>query len=147
MTTSREIVRARHNKVFVRAKEQGIDLSEERRRYGGNTRALSFAAKKLINAGTPRQDADVLTIDNPPPIGVFDGGNKTFGLSGEVAGQQVCVIWGDTAGNRTIVLERSSNNPPPVEGYFFSFDNPSTIVVGSAPVVADALIVVYKSRG
>jgi len=145
MPTPRESVRARRNVVYNRAKEVGIDLSDERSRSGSNQRALALAAKKLINEGAPRQDAGRLTVDDPP-TGAFDGANTTYNLSGSVAGHQLAVIWGDVAGARTLALARSTDNPPPADAFFFDFNVPDTVIVGTPPQGADALIVVYQSR-
>lgn len=145
MATHREDVRAERNATIVEAKKVGVDLREERRKYGTNQRGLVVAAQKLINEGAPRQDEDVLTFDNPP-AGALDGANTTFTLTGQVAGQAVGVVWGDIAGARTIPLARSDDNPPSADSFFFSFDTPATIIVGTAPQAVDALIVVYRSR-
>jgi len=139
------MVRARRNEVFVRTEELGIDLTAERRVYGTNQRGLALAAKKLISEGAPRQDAALLTED-APPAGVFDGANTTYQLSGSVAGHQISVIWGDVAGSRTIPLVKSTDNPPPADAFFFDFNVPDTIIVGTPPQAVDALIVIYKSR-
>jgi len=145
MSTPRERVRAQRVKVYTRLREVGGDLSEERRKDGANQRSLALAAKKLINENTPRQDAERLTVDDPP-AGVFDGANVTYQLTGQVAGHQVTVIWGDVANTRTIALTKSTVNPPPADAFFFDFSNPDTVIVGTPPQAIDSLIVVYKSR-
>ncbi len=146
MTTHRDEVRTNRQQLFKKAAVSGIDVDSERRRSGANQRMLAFEAGKLLNDGAPRVTRETLRVDNPP-AGTFDGANTTFVLSGEVAGANIAVIWGDMQTPQTVVLAKVSANPPPINSFFFDPSNPTAIVVGNAPKPGDALIAVYRVKG
>lgn len=141
--THRDDVRASRSAIYRKAQAAGIDMDSERSKIGSNQRSLAFEAGKLLNDQTPRVTREQQQVDDPP-LGAFNGVNTTFILSQPVVGFDISVIWGDTATPQTIPLVRSSANPPATHEFFFDINNPTVIVVGNPPLVADRLIAIYK---
>jgi hypothetical protein len=123
----------------------GIDLSEERRRYGSNTRALMVAARNLINNATPRTSEQLLVVD-APPAGAFDGVNTVFTLSGPVAGQNLGVTHHRTASNTALTLTKTQDNPPGADSFLFDVNDPTHFTVGTPPQSGDMLVATFKTR-
>lgn len=142
---ARDNLRAARQKIVNECRRLGIDLTEERVVYGGNTRALMVAARRLVNELTPRVTQELLVVD-APPAGAFNGVNKTFTLSGVVAGRNVRVTWGDTTANLTKVLLLTDANPPATGEFHFDISKPSQIITGDAPAAGDVLVVTFKTR-
>lgn len=143
VTLPKDKVRGRRTRVANVARGLGIDVGEERRLYGANARGVNSATKKLINEGTPRTSEELLIVD-APPSGAFDGSNVNFGLSGSASGQNIVVIFTDDSEHQTKPLQKTTQNPPPVDGFFFDTNAPTQIVVGTPPAAEDMLIVIYK---
>lgn len=139
----KDLVRARRTEKAARARELGINLDNERQRYGTNPRALAAATAKLINEGTPASYNDTFVTD-APPAGVFDSSNKTFTLSAPVSGLNISVVFTDLTAGTGLPLRRSDVNPPPADGFYFDVNNPTQIIVGTAPAAGDMLAVVFK---
>lgn len=143
ITLPKDLVRSRRTRIANRARELGIDLGEERNRYGANPRAFASATKKIINEATPRTSEELLVTDAPPE-GAFDSSNTVFTLSGAVAGQNIAVTFHDDSAHTARPLTKTNQNPPPADGFFFDVSNPTEIVVGTPPAPEDMLVVVYK---
>lgn len=146
MPTHRDEVRAARGVVNRRASSLGINMDAERSKIGSNQRSLTFEAAKLINDQTPRTDREQLQVDDPPPVGAFDGVNTTFQLSEPVDGDSIVVIWGDTSIPDTIPLVKTRKNPPDNHSFFFDPNDPTVIVVGNPPLATDRLIAIYKAK-
>jgi hypothetical protein len=144
MTFARDALRDARQKIVNECTRLGINLDEERMKYG-DTRALMIAARNLINNATPRSTLEQL-VQDAPPIGAFDGGNTMYTLSAPVAGQNIRVVWGDTAGNKTIPLQKTNESPPPADGFYFVASDPTHITVGTPPQAGDMLVAIYKTR-
>lgn len=144
MPLAQDNLRAARLQIINECKRLGIDLSEERRRYGGNTRALIVAARNLINNATPRTSEEQLRED-APPAGAFDGVNTVYTLSGPVAGQNLRVVHGKT-GSNTLPLIKTVQNPPPANHFFFDVNDPTHFVVGTPPQVGDILVATFRTR-
>lgn len=143
VTLPKDTVRTQEARIAARCRELGITLDEERRQYGDNTRGLNQAAKSLINNATPRASEELLVIVAPPE-GVFDGANTTFTLPGAPAGQNIGVTFHDDSARTCRPLRKTNQNPPPADGFYFSIDNPTEIIVGTPPAAEDMLVVTYK---
>ena len=145
MPTPRDNLRDARQKIINECVRLGIDLSEERRKFGGDTRALMVAARALINNSTPRSTSEVL-IEDAPPAGAFDGGNTTFTLSAPVAGQNVRGTWHNSTTNTLVSLKKSNVNPPAADGFYFTPNSPTTVIVGTPPQAGDMLVFTFKTR-
>lgn len=143
VTLPKDRVRARRTEIANRARELGVDLSEERQKYGSNPLALAVATTKLINDATPRTSEELL-VTVAPPEGVFDGANTTFTLPGAVSGQNIAVSWTDVSAGTTRPLAKTDQNPPPADGFYFDVNNPTQFVVGTPPAAEDMLVVTFK---
>lgn len=143
MSTARDALRAARNKKLRKATEMGIDLEPERQKPGSNARSLAVAAGRMINDSVPRVTEEGLVVD-APPAGAFDGVNTTFVLSDAVRGNNVVVLYGKQGDGTFRVVTRTTNPTPDPLYFFFDLQNPSVIVLGTAPAAVDMIIVVFK---
>lgn len=141
--THRDEVRAARNTINNKGKQLGIDMEAERSKAGANERTITYETQKLINTQIPRRTREQLQVDDPPN-GAFNGVNTSFALSAPALGENIVVIWHDSANITQWVLEKSNANPPGNHAFFFDQDTPDQIVVGNAPAAADNLVAVYK---
>jgi hypothetical protein len=143
--TARDNLRTARQKIINECVRLGINLDEERRRFGGNTKALLVAARNLVNNATPRGSTELL-VEDAPPAGAFDGVNTTFTLSAPASGQNIRGQWHNSASNVLITLKKSNANPPAADGFYFSPNTPTTVIVGTPPAADDMLVFTYKTR-
>ncbi len=145
MATSRDVVRAARHEDYQAAAEVGIDMEAERSKIGSNQRTLAYDAVKLLNDPTPRTTREQLQVDDPP-AGAFNGSNTQFQLSAPVIGENIVVIWHDSASTTQWVLTKGNANPPATHEFFFDRNTPDEIIVGDAPLTTDSLVAVYKTE-
>lgn len=145
MPTARDNLREARQKIVNECSRLGIDLSEERRKFGGDTRALMVAARNLINNATPRTSTDTL-VEDAPPAGAIDGANTTFTLTQPASGQNIRGQWHNSVTNALITLKKSNANPPAADGFYFDISDPTHVIVGTPPQVGDMLVFTYKTR-
>ena len=141
--TYRDDVRADRAEAFRRAAEAGISMEPERSKDGTDPRTLAYDALKLLNDPAPREDREQLQVDNPP-AGAFNGANTIFQLTERVSGENIVLIWHDSAGNTQWVLRKGNANPPATHEFFFDRNNSNSVIVGDPPLASDGLVAVYK---
>lgn len=142
--SQRDDIRAERNEINNRAQTLGINMDGERSKTDSDARTLLVEAVKLINDSTPRTTRVIMTTDDPPATGAFDGVNTVFGLTSSCLGDQIVVIWGSTAANTTNPLVKTRNPSPGNLEFYFDPVNPQAIVVGNPPLAGDRLIIVYR---
>jgi hypothetical protein len=144
MPTARDNLRAARQKIINECVRLGIDLDAERTVFG-DTRALMIAARNLINNSTPRSTSEVL-VEDAPPDGAFDGGNTTFTLSAPVTGHNIRGTWHKSTTNTLVSLAKSDVNPPAADGFYFTPNSPTIVIVGTPPQAGDMLVFTFKTR-
>lgn len=141
---TRDTVLAQRAELAKRAREKGISTEDLDTILKGNPRAYATQLTTLINQavdtpGRYRLHSEV------PPVGAFDGANRTFSLAGAVLGRNIIAMH-VTQATGTLLPLGLTDNPNPPAGTFYLDATNNLVIVGQAPQALDSLAVIYLSR-